>query len=110
MPPSSSSAPPASDLLVPAGAASADAPSAAVTAIYLRPRNGVHHPGPGETLVDSITRIVTGMLEQHVRESVTAAVRALAPRLRVSFPPQPSPGPVQPDRFIQATLDDGLAD
>src|SRR5688500_8458214 len=39
------------------------------------------------TLVDTITRIVTEMLGAHVRESVTAAVRALAPRLVVSLSP-----------------------
>lgn len=101
--------PPAPDLLAPAGAVSADAPSLKVAAIYLRPHNGVHHPGPDETLVDSITRIVTGMLEQHIRESVTAAVRALAPRLLISFPPQPSQGPAKP-ASIQGRLDDDLAE
>lgn len=38
------------------------------------------------TLIDSITRIVTQMLDVHVRESVTAAVRALAPRFVISMP------------------------
>lgn len=37
------------------------------------------------SLIDSLTRIINGMLEVHVRESVTAAVRALAPRLVVGL-------------------------
>ena len=44
-------------------------------------------PPVDATLIDAITRIVAGMLERHVRESVTAAVMALAPRLVVSLPP-----------------------
>ena len=46
-----------------------------------------------ESLIDSLTRIVTEMLQVHVRESVTAAVRALAPRLVVSLPTEGAEGP-----------------
>ncbi|MEK6976231.1 MAG: hypothetical protein AABY18_07805 [Candidatus Thermoplasmatota archaeon] len=77
----------------------ADAPSPEVAAIYLRPgKAAAVQPASDETLVDSITRIVSEMLQQHLHESVTAAVRALAPRLVISLPDKAEPldGPETP--------------
>ena len=88
---------------VPASMASQPEPE--VVAVYLRPQNlprpqvaepvaratlgdeDVQRPPAGpETLADVITRTVTGLLERSLHESVTAAVRALAPRMVISFP------------------------
>jgi hypothetical protein len=94
-----------------------DEPSPEVEAVFLRPKNAdaarlatpaVATPAQApldESLIDSITRIVTEMLQVHVRESVTAAVRALAPRLVVALPADEGQGaaPTQlrarPSRF-----------
>src|SRR5688572_8755801 len=63
-----------------------DAPSPEVVPQFLRRRQaslsttGRTPAVPVDaTLIEAITRIVTAMMEVHVRESVTAAVRALAP-------------------------------
>ena len=82
-----------------------DEPSPEVVALFLRPQKASVAPAVvpaaevapavvpaakavpvDESLIDSLSRIVTEMLQVHVRESVTAAVRALAPRLGVSLP------------------------
>jgi len=89
-----------------------DEPSPEVVALFLRPKKArvaagasvaasagissttspairAGEPVPLDgSLIDSLTRLVTEMLQVHVRESVTAAVRALAPRLLVSLPPE----------------------
>lgn len=69
-------------------------PSPEVVAVYLRPTAAVPSPvaradvpAVDASLIDTITRIVCEMLETHVRESVTAAVLALAPRMVVSLGP-----------------------
>ncbi len=91
------------DLPIPTSFA-VDAAVPEVTAVYLRPVKPAAaeagRDGRGryanENLADAITRIVSGMLERDLRDSVTAAVRALAPRLVVSLPPDPpadAPGP-----------------
>lgn len=69
-----------------------DAPSPAVVPLFLRPKPAVAPSMVDGSLVDSLTRIITGMLEVHVRESVTAAVIALAPRLVVRLPPDDGSG------------------
>jgi hypothetical protein len=43
--------------------------------------------GSNDTLADLITRTVSGLLEKSLHESVIAAVRALAPRMIITFPP-----------------------
>lgn len=80
-----------------------DAPSPQVEPQFLRPRRAPAGPAPmrapaqdvDATLVEAITRIVSGMLHKHISESVTAAVRALAPRLVVSLGPDEVPGDAQ---------------
>lgn len=86
--------------LRPAASLEVDVPSPPVTAVYLRPTQApalaTQGPPANETLIDAITRIVSGMLERDLRDSVTAAVRALAPRLVVSLPPDAGePGSTQ---------------
>lgn len=90
-----------------------DEPSPEVVALFLRPvkaptaqpataaQTATPSPAAGSTadpvavdasLIDSLTRLVTEALQDHVRESVTAAVRALAPRLVVSLPAEGAAG------------------
>lgn len=78
----------------PALAVRAPDASPAAESAHVTPADGMPsaHGPLDESLIDSLTRIVTEMLQAHVRESVTAAVRALAPRLVVSLPAEGTDG------------------
>ena len=82
----------------------------AIEPIYLRPgRTGGHEAAfrlPTETLVDAVTRTVLGLLESSLRENVEATVRALAPRIIVSFALSPEDGESSDDAEDDATSDE----
>lgn len=106
-----------------------DEPSPVVEPIYLRsvaapPLAKVDAPVHGkseplsptgtETLVDAITNTVSGLMEQSLRESVLAAVRALAPRMIITFPAAGEqlkgvPASVRPPRFANRGQTTGQA-
>lgn len=98
---SSRSTPPPPEQTEGQATALGDEPSPVVEPIYLRsvpaaPLAKADAPVQGksehsslagtETLVDVITSTVSGLLQQSLRESVLAAVRALAPRMIITFP------------------------